>query len=206
MLTVEFFHDAVCGWCYLQSPRLRQVSEYYNIQVIHRSFVLQKNEQEMIARFGSLPNAKHEILSHWEVCREHAENPIRFNIEGMRQAAFAYPSGYLAALGSKAAEFMAGQQGHWDFFDAIQTAHLHENLNIGDHEVAVEVARKIGLDEMEFERLIEGSAVKKAVENDLDRARSLSISTIPSLYIGNCLLVSKTLTVDQLVSVFNAFE
>ncbi len=130
-IQVEFFHDVVCGWCYLQSPRLRKVAAEFNANVIQRTFVLQRNQQEMVQRFGSIGAAKREILGHWKSCRTQAEDPSRFNIEGMQQQTFDYPNGWQGTLACKAAEQLAGHPGHWDMFDRIQLAHLKENRNVG---------------------------------------------------------------------------
>ena len=47
-LTVDFFHDVVCSWCYVMSPRLRQAAAELGIQVRQRSFVLQDNREQMV--------------------------------------------------------------------------------------------------------------------------------------------------------------
>lgn len=46
-LTVDFFHDVVCGWCYVMSPRLRQVAAELGVTVRQRSFVLQESPEQM---------------------------------------------------------------------------------------------------------------------------------------------------------------
>lgn len=85
-MKIEFFHDVVCGWCYIQSPALRKLNERYGVEVVHRSFVLQRNDREMINRWGSLEGAKNQILQHWESCAEFEGSYERFNISGMREA------------------------------------------------------------------------------------------------------------------------
>lgn len=203
MIRVEFFHDAVCGWCYLQSPRLKVVAQELGLEVIHRAFVLQRNEQEMVARFGSMQGAKEEILRHWQACQRQAEQPERFNIEGMRAQPFNYPSGYQAALAAKSAEKLQGQQGHWVLFDAIQTAHLRDNRNIGDQPTLLDIAAEQGFDAGKIARLMQSQDVIKAVELDNARARHLQVRSIPSLYINDSTLISSTLTQGQMRSLLN---
>ncbi|MBT1062708.1 DsbA family protein [Bowmanella sp. Y26] len=202
-MQVEFFHDAVCGWCYLQSPRLRKVAQNLNIKIVHRAFVLQRNEQEMIARFGSMQSAKDEILRHWQACQQHAEQPERFNIEGMRAKPFNYPSGYQAALAAKSAEILAGQAGHWQLFDAIQTAHLKENRNIADTDTLLDIATEQGFERAEIARLMSSEPIIHAVESDNLRARQIGVRSIPSLYINNQRLISQTLTQGEMYTLFH---
>jgi predicted DsbA family dithiol-disulfide isomerase len=68
---IDFFHDVVCGWCYVMSPRLRQVARELGLRVRHRSFVLQASRAEMVAAFGSMERAKQVILEHWQACAQH---------------------------------------------------------------------------------------------------------------------------------------
>ncbi|UAA37485.1 DsbA family protein [Paraneptunicella aestuarii] len=202
-LTVEFFHDAVCGWCYVQSPRLRKIAQEMDIKVVQRCFVLQRNNQEIIQRFGSLEQAKTEILGHWVACKQHADDPTSIDIEGMAKQPFTYPSGYLAALGAKAAEMMGDSDKHWDFFDAIQNQHLRINNNIGDASILIETAQSIGLNPITFEEKLHSDEVKAAVEDDLLLARRYQIRSIPTLVINGEKVISQTLSLEQMRQVFS---
>lgn len=199
---IEFFHDAVCGWCYVLSPRLRKLAKQANVEIIQRCFVLQRNDEEIAQRFGSLEMAKFEILNHWASCKAHADDPDTIDIEGMRAKSFTYPSGYLAALGAKAAELMGDSSTHWDYFDEIQHQHLKLNNNIGDKAVIIDAARIIGLDESEFSKLLSSTEVKNAVEDDLRNARRLAISSIPTIVINGEKVISQVLTSEQLEQLF----
>ena len=198
MTTIEFFHDAVCGWCYLLSPRLRNIAAKYPVKVAHRTFMLQRNRREMIERFGSLSQAKKEILQHWAQCQRYAEQPELINIERMQEAKFEYPSGYLAALYAKAIEQLRGQQGHWDFFDAVQRAHLYEAQNISDAQVLNQIAKAQGVSHLDLIATLYSPEVKQAIINDKFRAANFGIQTIPSLVINGKNVISQTLSQEQL--------
>ncbi|WP_232466770.1 DsbA family oxidoreductase, partial [Alcaligenes faecalis] len=101
-LIIDFFHDAVCGWCYVMSPRLRQVAAEQGIQVRHHTFVLQDSREQMLQAFGSMERAKREILGHWAACAQH-DDTQSINIEGMRAQNFDYPHGMLSARACQAA-------------------------------------------------------------------------------------------------------
>jgi predicted DsbA family dithiol-disulfide isomerase len=41
-VTIEFFHDVLCAWCYAFSPRLEKLAQQFPEQIIivHRAFAL----------------------------------------------------------------------------------------------------------------------------------------------------------------------
>lgn len=181
--TVEFFHDVVCGWCYVMSPRLRQVAVELGITVRQRSFVLQDSPEQMRRVFGSMERAKRVILGHWEVCARH-DDTLRIDVDGMRAEAFDYPSGMAGALACQAAHLLAGDAGHWDLFDAIQHAHLSEHRNIGDAAVLLDIAQAQGFDRAGFAGVMQGEEALRRVRDDRAEAARLGIDSIPTLVAG----------------------
>ena len=182
-LTLDFFHDVVCGWCFNISPRLHTLAAEFNLDIRHRTVVLQASPAEMIARFGSMSTAKTEILGHWEACKAASDTPDAFNIEGMRAASFDYPFGLPGALACKAAETQAGQDAHWRMFDAIQKAHLTEARNIVDNEVLAAIAADIGLDVPRFVQAMSADMTVSLVEADRTTARRLQVRSVPTIIV-----------------------
>lgn len=182
-LTIDFFHDVVCCWCFNISSRMRSLANEFDLDIRHRSFVLQASRHEMAARWGTPDQARETILGHWSGCREASDRPDLIDVEAMRAARFDYPHGFEAALACKAAEAIGGQAAHWDMFDRIQLAHLSEARDIADPEVLAEAARDTGLDAEAFARAMADPATAQAVEADRRAARLLQVRTIPALII-----------------------
>ncbi|WP_313380440.1 DsbA family oxidoreductase [Achromobacter insolitus] len=182
-LTVDFFHDVVCGWCYVMSPRLRQVAAELGIAVRQRSFVLQDTPEQMCQVFGSMERAKQVILGHWEACARHDDLP-RIDVEGMRAEPFDYPSGMAGALACQAAHLLGGDAGHWDMFDAIQHAHLSLHRNVGDSAVLLDIATELGHDREEFAAHMHGPMALQRVQADREAAARMAIDSIPTLIAG----------------------
>lgn len=182
-LTIDFFHDVVCCWCFNISSRMRGIASEYDLTIRHRTFVLQDSRAEMAARWGSPQTARDTILGHWSACRELSDRPELIDIESMRAAAFDYPHGLTAALGCKAAERLDGQEGHWRMFDQLQRAHLSEARNIADPETVLQIARDAGFEAAGFDRLFEDPETAIAVEADRQVARALQVRSIPALII-----------------------
>ncbi|MES0881236.1 DsbA family oxidoreductase [Roseibium sp. SCP14] len=182
-LTIDFYHDVVCGWCFNISPRLRQLAGKFSLNVQHRAFVLQRNREDMVTAWGSLPRAKKIILGHWEACRNASDTPELFNIEGMRRATFEYPFGLPAALACKAAERIGGQHAHWQIFDLLQSAHLTQTRNIADANIVLEVAEATGFDRHEFNQVMSDPETRLAVDADLLMSRRFQVKSVPTLIV-----------------------
>ncbi|KEO54258.1 DsbA family oxidoreductase [Thioclava pacifica] len=182
-LTIDFFHDVVCCWCFNISSRMRSLAAEFDLDIRHRTFVLQADRAEMAARWGSSEAARETILGHWTVCREVSDRPELVDIEAMRAAPFDYPHGMTAALGCKAAEMLGGQGAHWKIFDRLQRAHLTEARNIADPGVVRDVARSLGFETTAFADAFDAPATAEAVEADRQRARALQVRSIPALIV-----------------------
>lgn len=182
-LTLDFFHDVVCGWCFNISPRLRALADTLNLQVRHRAFVLQDSPERMAEVFGSPRQAKAAILSHWASCQRASDTPEKFNIDGMRAASFDYPHGLPGALACKAAERIGGQAAHWDMFDAVQRAHLSEARNVADTGVLTAIAAGLGFRRRDFGRVMAEPATQHAVEQDRRLAGRLQVVKVPTIIV-----------------------
>ncbi|WP_170343085.1 DsbA family oxidoreductase [Ruegeria arenilitoris] len=182
-LTVEFYHDVVCCWCFNISSRLRVLATEFDLNVVHRTFVLQASPAEMAARWGTPDQARETILGHWSVCRQVSDRPELVDIDAMRTAKFDYPHGLTAAIGCKAAERLGGQPAHWDMFDRLQLAHLSAARDVADTEVVFSVADELGYDARLFAEVFSDPATVLAVEQDRHRARALQVRSVPTLII-----------------------
>ena len=182
-LTIDFFHDVVCCWCFNISSRMRNLAAEFDLDVRHRTFVLQASRAEMAARWGSPEDARETILGHWAVCRQVSDRPELVDINEMRAATFDYPHGMTAALGCKAAERLGGQNAHWDMFDRLQCAHLTETRNVADPATVLDMARELGFEATAFAELFDDPGTLRSVETDRQQARKLQVRSIPTLIV-----------------------
>lgn len=182
-LRLEFFHDAVCGWCFNLSPRLRTLAQEFDLDIRHRTCVLQDSPSRMIEVFGSMAAAKATILGHWAACADASDTPEKFAIDRMRAARFDYPSGLPSALACQVAQKLAGPHGHWRMFDALQDAHISRALNIADVDVLVDVAAGIGFDPDRFRQDLQDPRMHSAVAADRELASRLRVRVVPTVIV-----------------------
>lgn len=198
-VTVEFFHDVICSFCFPMSYRMRQLQKMLpEVQIVHRSFALVKSEHDFDEMFGSRAAAKNEILGHWEQANQN-DDLHRFNILGMQQAEFPFPASMKALTACKAAYFTAGDAGYWDVFDTLQNALFVQNRNIEETDVINECIRQSGIDFTKWEQHYNSGDTKEAVEKDLLLAKQYGIKGVPCLIIDGKYRVSGAQPLAQII-------
>lgn len=198
-VTVEFFHDVICSFCFPMSYRMRQLQKMMpEAQIVHRSYALVKSERDFDEMFGSRAAAKNEILSHWEQANQN-DDLHRFNISGMHKAEFPFPSSMKVLTACKAAYFTAGDAGYWDVFDALQNALFVQNRNIEDSDIINECIRQSGIDLEKWEQYYCSGDTKDAVENDLILAEKYGIEGVPCLIIDGKYRISGAQPLAQII-------
>jgi len=181
-IQIEFFHDVLCAWCYVLSPRVKKLIEKYpnEIVLIHRAFALAPSERSLEYMFGSKDAAKQEILEHWRAANENdPEHSI--NAELMETRDFDYPYSMPGLLVCKAAELQGGNEKFGEMMDRLQKAHLTECLNINDDEVLAQCAKDIGLDIDRWYIDYKNEHTRELVLADLALARKYNVNSVPTL-------------------------
>ena len=67
-MTIEFFHDVLCAWCFAFSPRLEKLEQQFpeQVSIVHRAFALAPSTDGIERIFGSKEQGKIEIIEHWQ--------------------------------------------------------------------------------------------------------------------------------------------
>lgn len=82
---------------------------------------------------------------------------------------------------AKWAETIPGAEG---IHDALFRAYFAEGKNIGDVDVLVEVARKLGLPAEEARRALTERTFRAAVDRDWNRSREVGVTGVPTFAAG----------------------
>ena len=203
-VTIEFFHDTICSFCFPMSYRMHKVESMMpDVEIIHRSFALIKEDKDFDEMFGSRENAKYEILSHWEHANLN-DDLHRFNIEGMDKAGFAFPSSMNALKACKAAYLLDGDKAYWEVFDALQNAFFVESKNIDNTDVIEEVVKTTTIEFDRWKNHYTSESTLKAVEEDLLIANDYGVDSVPSLVLNGTHIFSGAQPIEQIVDAINA--
>lgn len=203
-VTIEFFHDVICSFCFPMSYRMRQLQKLMpEVQIVHRSYALVKSVDEFDLMFGSRAAAKTEIMNHWEHANLN-DDLHRFNISGMQKADFPFPTSMKALIACKAAHYTAGESGYWDVFDALQNALFVQNRNIEEQGVIDDCIKGSGIDFIEWEQHYKSRATKEAVEKDFFLAKKYNIHGVPCLVIDGKYRISGAQPLTKIIQAINS--
>ncbi len=197
-LHAEFFHDVICSFCFPMSYRMRQITKAMpNLEITHRSFALVKQESDFDPMFGSHERVKDEIVTHWEQANQN-DDLHRFNIDGMKQTDFPFPSSMKPLRAAKAALSVGGEAAYWDVFDALQAALFIQNQNIELDEVIRTAVKTTDVNFDEWQQHFASDKTRQAVEADLARADEYGLRGVPALVINRQQVISGALPTGQL--------
>ncbi|MGX7200920.1 DsbA family oxidoreductase [Enterococcus plantarum] len=198
MIAIKFFHDVICSFCFPMSYRMRQVQkEMPEVKIIHRSFALARDSKGHEEMFGSRENAKNDILSHWVHANQN-DALHRFNIEGMNEADFLFPTSMNSLLASKAAGVVGGQTGYWSVFDALQTGLFVNSQNIDDLNVIESIVKASSIDFKKWQQTFTDPATLTLVEDDFLLANTYQLTGDPALIVNGKYLISGAQPMDQI--------
>ena len=183
-MKIEFFHDVICSFCFPMSYRMRKIQEKYpNVEIVHRSFALAWEEDDLKKMFGTRENAKTEIMTHWQHANQN-DDLHRFNIEGMKQADFPFPTSKNGLLASKAAKLIGGEEAYWQVFDYLQEALFVKNKDIESMDVIKEAVIDAGIEWDNFLSVFNSDEALNEVNEDLQLAYRYGIQGAPFLVIN----------------------
>ncbi|MRI86273.1 thioredoxin domain-containing protein [Aerococcaceae bacterium WS4759] len=189
-MQVEFFHDVICSFCFPMSYRMRKVAaKYPKLNITHRSFALGWEAEEFIRMFGSHEAVKPEVLGHWEHANQN-DDEHRFNIEGMKEKDFLFPTSKNGLKAAKAAGLLAGEAAYWNLFDALQHALFVDNRDIGDLAVIEAIVQETSIDLDKWKTQFDQDETEEAVLADLQRVRDYGIQGAPAIVVNQKYLIS----------------
>ena len=189
-MQVEFFHDVICSFCFPMSYRMRKVAaKYPRLNIQHRSFALGWEADAFIQIFGSHEAVKPEVMSHWEHANQN-DDEHRFNIEGMKEQDFLFPTSKNGLKAAKAAGLLAGEAAYWDVFDALQKALFVDNRDVSDLAVIEEIIKETDIDFEAWQTQLAKAETEAAVIEDLQRVQAYGIQGAPAIVINQKYLIS----------------
>ena len=96
---------------------------------------------------------------------------------------------YNSRLAQELAKWADSKPGFEAIHQALYRAYFVESRNIGDPEVLIDIAKKVGLPEDEARTVLSDRSFKEAVDADWQKARRYGITGVPSFVAGGTKVV-----------------
>ncbi|MGM0123159.1 hypothetical protein IGI37_000525 [Enterococcus sp. AZ194] len=199
-MKIEFFHDVICSFCFPMSYRMREVKEELpEIEIIHRSFALGWEPADFEAMFGSRKAVKPEVLNHWAHANQN-DTLHRFNIDGMKQTDFDFPTSKNGLLAAKAALLTGTQETYWEVFDKLQEGLFIRNLNIEEVVVIEDLIKETSVNFSDWQKAFHSTETLNAVKKDFELAEAYGLKGVPALIIDGKYLISGAQPKENIVA------
>jgi predicted DsbA family dithiol-disulfide isomerase len=179
---IQVWADVICPWCYLGKRRLERALADFDgeVTVTYRAYQLDPApvpqpvpiKQAMAVKFGG-PERAEQMFA--QVTAIAAADGLTLDFD-RAIAANTFAAHRLVA-------WAATHERQADMLDALQRAHFAQGLDIGSLPALARVAGSIGLDEAGALEYLESEAGTSAVNTDLNEARELGITSVPTFVI-----------------------
>jgi len=181
---IEVWSDVICPWCYIGKRRLEEALRGFDgvVTVTVRAYQLDPTpvpeplpiKVAMAAKFGG-PVRAEQMFAHvsgiaaGDGLRLDFDSAILANtFDAHRLVAWAAAQGRQAAM-----------------VDALQRAHFTQGVDVGSRPALAAVAGWIGLDASAALAYLQSDAGTDAVNADLDMARELGITSVPTFVVDH---------------------
>ena len=199
-MLIEIFSDVVCPWCYIGKRRLDMVMQTEvgkGVELAWRPYQLYPNIPAGGLLRDDVLRARHPDADdeEFEALRRKVPSRIRTEAEGVGiefdfAAMETVPNTRLAHRLLMYVEDVVGSPAlQHDLAEEFFSLHFCQGRDVGDAEVLVEAAGRLGLDPEEVRDYLAGDAGTTALDRELARAVDVGVSGVPGFLLGGKFLL-----------------
>ena len=203
-ITIDIVSDVVCPWCYLGKARLdlaiAEVQDEVGVEINWRPYQLNPDyppegvdhHKALAAKLGGQDKVDqaHAMLSGLG-----REVGIAFDFAAVKISPNTMDAHRLALWAH-----VEGREIQDKVVTLLFKANFEQGLNVGDHDVLLDIAEQAGLDRAVIATLLFSDADRDTVANEIDAARQMGVSGVPFFVFDQQYAVSGAQTPDVLVT------
>jgi len=185
VLTIDIISDVMCPWCFIGKRRLEEALKQrpdQNIEINWRPYLLNPDmpkdgmdrQQYLTTKFGGAENARATYAPIEEA--GHGEG-IAFAFDAIERSPNTVDAHRLIRWARD-----AGCQD--EIVEQIFRAYFTEGRNIGDHDVLIDIAGKVGMDRDTVRNLLSGEQDRAEVLAEIQTAKTMGVSGVPCFIVG----------------------
>ena len=194
MLNIVFVSDYVCPYCFVAKEALKQALAETGIeaQITWQPLELTVEPKERVDTYhDEKRKAKYQILV--EPCKKLGlDMKLPPNIVPRPYTRLAFEGWYFAC-----------DKGLGDVYnDLMYQAYFVEEQDIGDIEILVSLAERIGLNAVEFKQALEAGSYSTVEKEAVSYSRNvLQVMGVPSIYINGEQISMSEYTKEEMISI-----
>jgi predicted DsbA family dithiol-disulfide isomerase len=205
-VTLTFYHDVICPFCYVQNYRLKRVLAHFpkeEVRVVHKAFAIIPDLEDLKAIAFTDEEARQVFFKEFEIIKRYIPE---YDLEGVKKKAkFSYVWSVPPLRACKAAEIIGGDEAHGKFFEEAQRAFFEEGQDITSEDVLASVAERIGLNPNEFREVYRSKKSLLAYEEDEAEAKAKGIRGVPAILVNDLYIMRGLQSEDALRTVIEDF-
>ncbi len=180
---ITVFSDFICPFCYIGIHNLRRLQPEFDLEIQWRGFQIHPEwpSEGVPAEQFYRAMGEERRKSAWRMIESMAAEA------GLQMR----PPSVLANsyLALEAQEFAIEQGRADDFEQRVFRAYFHDQANIGDRAVLMELARDAGLDPVQLDQALAQDRYAMRLKNAALVAHQRGVSGVPTFFIGEYPLV-----------------
>jgi predicted DsbA family dithiol-disulfide isomerase len=205
LMIIDVFQDLVCPWCRIGKKNLMDAIEEWKkehqetITIRYRSFFLDPtipadglSFYEVMARKMGGAQMVERVINHVTETGKSVGVPFRFDRVTLM------PNTKLSHTLMK----IAPEHQVSEVVEEIYQAYFEEGKDIGNIDVLIEIAHKLGLDQAVVRTALESHTQDDEINQDLDLARQLQIRGVPFFIIDEKLALSGAHSKENFLKAF----
>ena len=199
---IEIFSDIACPWCYLGKRRLESALAEYDgeVRVRWRPYqldpaapdVAEPLQPALARKFGGLSRVE-QMNGHMAELGRNAGLEYRFDRAQHVNTFAAHRLAWYAERDGRGGEVA----------EALFSAYFSEGRDVNDPQVLLEVGTRAGLDRDRLAAYLESDEGVAEVRAELDEARQLGITGVPTFVFAGKYAVSGAQEPEALLAVLN---
>lgn len=180
-VTIVYYTDPYCTWCWGSEPILRHLVESFGeqIRIVYKMGGLVEDMGRFYDPTNNISRAE-QVAPHWAEASSKHGMPVA--VEVWSDFKDEFRSTYPANIAYKAAELQDGELAE-KYLRRLREAAAAERRPIHRREVQLELAAAVGLDVDRFAADLDTGAAEEAFRRDLHEARSQGISGFPTFIV-----------------------
>lgn len=202
-MKIDIWSDYACPFCYIGMRHLEealaQFEQHDAVQIARRAFELNPaasrtvestTQQRLEQKYRKTPEEARQMIEHIEQMAMRAGIDMRYATAQSTNTFDAHRLTKMANAQGKGAEMEA----------VLFKAYFTRNRPLADHQVLLDAALSVGLDQAEAQALLDGDLHADAVRQDEAQAAAIGVQGVPFFVIDNRFAVSGAQPPAQLLA------